>query len=68
MTQNKEKVDMKTPNTIAEALRLDKEAGNTKWFDAIKKEMDNPHRLKVFKHHSPEKDFPKEEGWQKAPP
>ena len=29
--------------------------------------MDNLDRLQVFKYHSPEKDFPKEEGWQKAP-
>jgi hypothetical protein len=53
---------VKITNIIAEALRLDKEAGNTKWFNAIKKEMDNPLRLQAFKHHSPEKDFPKEEG------
>ena len=65
--KNKEKFGIKIPNTIAEALRFDKEAGNTKWFDAIKKEMDNLDRLQVFKYHSPEKDFPKEEGWQKAP-
>ena len=30
----------KIPNTIQEALLLDKEAGNTKWTDAIKKEIE----------------------------
>ena len=49
--KNKEKFGIKIPNTIAEALRFDKEAGNTKWFDATKKEMDNLNRLQVFKHH-----------------
>ena len=35
---------------IHEALKMDKEAGNTKWADAIKKEMDNLDRLEVFKY------------------
>ena len=61
--KNKEKFGIKIPNTIAEALRFDKEAGNTKWQDAIKKEMDNLNRLKVFKYHSSDKEFTKEEGW-----
>ena len=64
--KNKEKFGIRIPNTIAEALRFDKEAGNTKWYDAIKKEMDNLNRLKVFKYHASDKEFPKEEGWQKA--
>ena len=42
---------------IAEELRFDKEAGNTKWYDPIKKEMDNLKRLKIFKYHSPDKEF-----------
>ena len=63
----KEKFGIKIPNTIAEALRCDKEDGNTKWYNAIKKEMDNLNRLKVFKYHASDKEFPKEEGWQKAP-
>ena len=64
---NKEKFGIKIPNTAAEALKMDSEAGNTKWHDAIKKEMDNLNRLDVFKYHPPTKEFPKSEGWQKAP-
>ena len=64
---NKEKFGIKIPNTAAEALNMDREAGNTKWYDAIKKEMDNLDRLDVFKYHPPTKEFPKSEGWQKAP-
>ena len=37
--KNKEKFGMKTPNTIAEALQFDREAGNTKWTDATALEM-----------------------------
>ena len=65
--QNKEKFGIKIPNTTKEALRMDAEAGNKKWYEAIKKEMDNLDRLKVFKYHSPDTEFTKEEGWQKAP-
>ena len=45
---------------------MDKEAGNTTWADAIKKEMKNLDRLKVFKYYPSDKDFLKVEGWQKA--
>ena len=65
--QNKEKFGIKIPNTTKQALQLDATAGNRKWYEAIKKEMDNLDCLKVFKYHSPDKEFPKEEGWQKAP-
>ena len=65
--QNKEKFGIKIPNTTKQALQLDAAAGNKKWHEAIKKEMDNLDRLKVFKYHSPDKEFPKEEDWQKAP-
>ena len=64
---NKEKFGIKIPNSIAEALRLDRQAGNSKWFEAIKKEMDNLDRLRVFKYYSSDKEFPKSKGWQKAP-
>ena len=65
--KNKEKFGIKIPNSIAEALQFDREAGNDKWRKAIEKEMDNLKRLNVFKFHSPDKVFSKEEGWQKAP-
>ena len=38
---NREKFGIKIPNTIEEALKFDREAGNHKWAEAIKKEMDN---------------------------
>ena len=65
--KNKEKFGIKIPNTTAEALQFDREAGNTKWKDAIDKEMGNLDRLKVFKYYPSNKEFDKEEGWQKAP-
>merc|ERR1712197_40357 len=64
---NREKFGIKIPNTIEEALKFDREAGNHKWAEAIKKEMDNLIRLNVFKFHPADKEFPKSEGWQKAP-
>ena len=63
----REKFGIRIPNSTAEALRIDLEAGNSKWYDAIKKEMDNLDRLEVFKYHPSDKEFPKSEGWQKAP-
>ena len=65
--KNREKFGIRIPNTIAEALQFDREAGNNKWAEAIAKEMNNLNRLNVFKHHPSHKLFPKEEGWQKAP-
>ena len=64
---NREKFGIRIPNTIEEALKFDREAGNHKWAEAIKKEMDNLTRLNVFKFHPADKQFPKSEGWQKAP-
>ena len=60
--RNKEKFGMKIPNTIEEALKFDREAGNHKWAEAIKKEMDNLIRLNVFKFQPADKEFPKSEG------
>ena len=65
--KNREKFGIRIPNTIAEALQFDREAGNNKWAEAIAKEMNNLNRLDVFKYHPSHKQFPKEEGWQKAP-
>ena len=36
--KNREKFGFKIPNTIQEALELDRQAGNNKWAEAIKKE------------------------------
>ena len=36
------------PCTVQEALRFDKENGNTYWANAISKEMDTLHRLNCF--------------------
>ena len=63
----REKFGIPIPNTIAEALHLDRIAGNSKWADAIAKEMGNLDRLKVFRYHPPSYIFPLDEGWQKAP-
>jgi hypothetical protein len=65
--KNKEKFGIKIPNTIEEALEFDRQAGNTKWADAIAKEMGSLDHLNVFKFHPSTKEFPSSEGWQKAP-
>jgi hypothetical protein len=65
--KNREKFGYKIPNTIEEALQIDREAGNTRWADAIKKEMDNLDRLQVFRYHTPDNTFDPSDGWQKAP-
>ena len=65
--KNREKFGFKIPNTIEEALELDRENGNNCWAEAIKKEMDNLDRLSVFKYHPADKTFDPSEGWQKAP-
>lgn len=54
--KNKEKFGIQIPNNISEALQFDREAGNTKWADAIKKEMSNLDCLKVFKYHPANKE------------
>ena len=46
---------------------MDRVAGDTKWGDAIAKEMGNLDRLQVFKYHDPSTEFNSSEGWQKAP-
>lgn len=65
--KNREKFGIPIPNTTAEALQLDREVGDTKWGDAIAKEMGNLDRLQVFKYHDPSTEFNSSEGWQKAP-
>ena len=62
-----EKFGIKIPQNTRQALLLDRINKNTKWADAIAKEMDGLDRLAVFEYHPPGKSFPKEEGWQFAP-
>jgi hypothetical protein len=65
--KNREKFGIPIPNTIKDAIRYDTEASNTKWADAIKKEMDNLDRLEVFKYLPSNTKFDAEDGWQQAP-
>ena len=62
-----EKYGYKIPRNIREALLFDQINGNTKWADAIAKEMGSLERLGVFEYHSGETTFLKSEGWQYAP-
>ena len=64
---NKEKFGIRIPNSIEEALRFDKEAGNTLWADAIEKEMNSLDKLSVFEYHPSTKRFDPKDGWQTAP-
>ena len=64
---HKEKFVIRIPKNSHEALHLDKQNGNTKWAEAIDKEMSGLNRLKAFIYHSPNKVFPKAEGWKFAP-
>lgn len=66
-TKTTEKFGIKIPNNTREALLLDKMNGNTKWADAIAKEMLGLEQLGVFKYHTPNQVFTKSEGWQYAP-
>ena len=58
---------VKIPRTAAEALNLDEENGNRKWFEAMAKEIAIMFKLKVFELHKPNAEFPNKEGWQFAP-
>ena len=51
LSRHRERFGIKIPNTINQALRFDREAGNNKWAEAIKKEMNN---------YAPEMNFPKQ--------
>ena len=58
---------IKIPRTVEEALRFDKENGNTLWADAIAKEITSLLKYNVFEFHNEKHHFPKSEGWQYAP-
>ena len=51
--KKREKFGVRIPNNVREALIYDREAGNTLWADAIKKEMTALNEAKVFEYHSP---------------
>ena len=55
----KEKLGVKIPRNMKEALLFDRENKNNKWMDAMAKEMDGLKRLKCFKLHPPTKTFTK---------
>ena len=51
--KKREKFGVRIPNNVREALIYDREAGNTLWTDAIKKEMTALDEARVFEYHSP---------------
>ena len=63
----KEKLGVKIPRNMKEALLFDKENKNNKWMDAVAKEIDALKRLNFFKFHPSTKVFTKVDGWQYAP-
>ena len=63
----KNKFGIRIPRNVKEALMFDKENKNTKWADAICKEIHTLLKLNVFKFHSPNTMFKKSDGWQYAP-
>ena len=64
---HREKSGIRIPNSTRDALLLDKINDNTKWADAITKEMNALDRLNAFIYHSPDTRFHKSDGWQYAP-
>ena len=52
-----EKFGIKIPKNMKEALLFDKENNNTKWSDAVSKEMNGLKKLNCFKFHPPHKVF-----------
>jgi hypothetical protein len=65
--QDRVKYDIRVPRNTREALLLDKQNKNTKWADAIAKEMTALNRLDVFEYKSPAHVCNKSDGWQFAP-
>ena len=65
--QNKTKFGIKIPQNVKEALLFDKFNKNTKWADAIAKEMEALRKLDVFEFLPSNCNFSKEDGWQYAP-
>ena len=60
------KYGVHVPNNYKEAIRLDKENGNTLWAEATVKEMFLLTKLACF-HVAPDGFRPKQDGYQYAP-
>lgn len=58
------KYGIEVPRTVKEAFELDEKSGNTKWRDAIKKEMDALEDLNCFEFH--DKDFTPDPEFQRT--
>ena len=65
--KHREKFGIRIPSNVREALLFDKLNGNTKWADAILKEMNALERLHCFKFMPPSHKLSKKDGWQFAP-
>lgn len=65
--KNREKFGIRIPNNTQEALVYDRQNGNTRWAEAIAKEMNALHRLDCFEFVDPSRKFTRDEGWQFAP-
>jgi len=63
----REKFGIKISRNTREALLLDKKNGDSKWAEAICKEMDALERLGVFQYHDARTKFHRHDGWQYAP-
>ena len=63
----REKFGIRIPRNVREALLFDKMNGDSKWAEAIKKEMDALARLHCFKFMPPNHKLNKSDGWQFAP-
>src|SRR5687768_10862260 len=64
---SQEKYGITIPQNTREALLLDIKNKNTKWADAVAKEMSSLDCLSVFRYELPSKQYKKSEGWQYAP-
>ena len=66
MKKSSEKFGIRIPINTIQALQFDKENGNTKWAEAIAKEMTSLDKLGCFEYHGTEKQLNKSDGWQYA--
>ena len=66
MKKSREKFGIRIPINTRQALQFDKENGNTKWAEAIAKEMTSLDKLNCFEYYGTDKQFNKSEGWQYA--
>ena len=62
--RRREKFGVQIPNSTRYALILDQINGNTKWADAIQKEMTALQKLNCFKYHNTGTNFSSGDGWK----